>query len=566
MENNNQEETLDLSFYFEALLKHWRLIAFIAFLGVLGAVLINTLMQPRYKASVLMMIDRENSGKIEQVSFGSWTSDEDYYRTQYQLLETRTLLEKVYQDLNLVEIPEFTGGWKNLKKALKIEPVTRSRLLNLTISSYDPQLAAKIANYLAKSFTEQNVKNRLSMATEVITALEATEQSPEQKELLNSLPQIINSDFIKGLKREEMETSSQLSLLLGKYTDNHPEVIAVRKKLEAIQRTIDRETKRLLQSIKIDLSGQFSANNVRIVDEAVVPVKPYRPRKMVNIAIGLLSGVLLGMLITFLLEFLDQTTKTAKDIEDKFKIPLLGFVPHEKQKKGFEDYRIMLKEGNVLTAENIRNIRTMLSFSLNANKLKTLLITSSLQGEGKSFFSSSLAAAFAQVGKKVLLIDGDLRRGRLHRIFKLSNEKGLSSLWASENTLDKFEKNIQKTDVKDLYVLTSGPRPANSSELLSTPLLKELIEKLTDSYDLVIVDCPASLPVADTFIWGQIIPQAVFATRQGKTPIKSAMFTLERLKQANVKVLGGILNDCYKSGTTYGEYGYYRKYYSEDKN
>ena len=566
MENNNQEETLDLSFYFEALLKHWRLIAFVAFLGVLGAVLINTLMQPRYKASVLMMIDRENSGKIEQVSFGSWTSDEDYYRTQYQLLETRTLLEKVYQDLNLVEIPEFTGGWKNLKKALKIEPVTRSRLLNLTISSYDPQLAAKIANYLAKSFTEQNVKNRLSMATEVITALEATEQSPEQKELLNSLPQIINSDFIKGLKREEMETSSQLSLLLGKYTDNHPEVIAVRKKLEAIQRTIDRETKRLLQSIKIDLSGQFSANNVRIVDEAVVPVKPYRPRKMVNIAIGLLSGVLLGMLITFLLEFLDQTTKTAKDIEDKFKIPLLGFVPHEKQKKGFEDYRIMLKEGNVLTAENIRNIRTMLSFSLNANKLKTLLITSSLQGEGKSFFSSSLAAAFAQVGKKVLLIDGDLRRGRLHRIFKLSNEKGLSSLWAEENALEKFEKNIQKTDVKDLYVLTSGPRPANSSELLSTPLLKELIEKLTDSYDLVIVDCPASLPVADTFIWGQIIPQAVFATRQGKTPIKSAMFTLERLKQANVKVLGGILNDCYKSGTTYGEYGYYRKYYSEEKN
>ncbi len=565
MENNDQEATLDLSLFLEAILKHWRLIAFIAFFGVLGAVLINTLMQPRYKASVLMMIDRENSGRIEQTTFGSWTSDEDYYRTQYQLLETRTLLEKVYQDLNLSEVPEFAGSWKSLKGALKIEPLTRSRLLNLTISSYDPQLAAKIANYLAKSFTEQNVKNRLSMATEVITALEATEQSPEQKELLNSLPQIINSDFIKGLKREEMETSSQLSLLLGKYTDNHPEVIAVRKKLDAIQKTIDRETKRLLQSIKIDLSGQFSANNIRIIDEAVAPKNPYRPRKVFNIAIGLLAGVLLGILITFLLEFLDQTTKTAKDIEDKFKIPLLGFVPHEKQKKGFDDYKIMLKEGNVLTAENIRNIRTMLSFSLNANQIKTLLITSSLQGEGKSFFSSALAAAFAQVGKKVLLIDGDLRRGRLHRIFKLSNEKGLSSLWASENAIEKFENNIQETDVKDLYVLTSGPRPANSSELLSTPLLKNLIEKLTKSFDLIIVDCPASLPVADTFIWGQIIPQAVFAVRQGKTPIKSAMFTLERLKQANVKVLGGILNDCYKTGTTYGEYGYYRKYYSEDK-
>ena len=236
MENNNQEETLDLSFYFEALLKHWRLIAFIAFLGILGAVMVNMLMQPRYKASVLMMIDRENSGRIEQTSFGSWTSDEDYYRTQYQLLETRTLLEQVYKDLNLTEVPEFSKGWKSVKGALKVEPVTRSRLVNLTISSYDPKLATQIANYLAKAFTEQNVKNRLSMAKEVLTALETTEQSPAQKELLNSLPQIINSDFIKGLKREEMETSSQLSLLSGKYTDNHPEVIAVTKKLEAIQK------------------------------------------------------------------------------------------------------------------------------------------------------------------------------------------------------------------------------------------------------------------------------------------------------------------------------------------
>ena len=270
MENNTEQETIDLSFYLEAFLKHWRLIIFMAFLGIIGAIVLNTLMQPRYKASVLMMIDRENSGRIEQVSFGSWTSDEDYYRTQYELLESRTLLERIYKDLNLAAVPEFATGWKSLQNSLKIEPVTRSRLVNINVSSYDPKLAAKIANYLAESFTLQNVKNRISMAQEVIAALESTEQSSAQKELLNSLPQVINSDFIKGLKKEEMETSSQLSLLLGKYTENHPEVISVRKKLDTIRNTIDRETKRLLQSIKIDLSGQFSANNIRIVDDAVV--------------------------------------------------------------------------------------------------------------------------------------------------------------------------------------------------------------------------------------------------------------------------------------------------------
>lgn len=565
MNELQQEETIDFSFYFQAILKHWRLIAFMLFLGLLGAVLVNSLMQPRYKATVLMMIDRENSGRIEQVSFGSWTSDEDYYRTQYKLLESKTLLEKVYKDLNLTEVPEFARGWKSLKDSLSVSPITHSRLVEVTVTSYDKHLATKTANYLAKSFAAQNIKNRLSMAGEVIAALESTEQSPEQQELLNSLPQVVNSDFIKGLKNQELAISSDLSRLLGKYTEQHPEVISLKKQLASIQQIIDRETKRLLQSIKIDLSGQFSANNIRIIDEAVVPENPYRPRKLLNIVIGLFAGLLLGVIFSLLAEFLSQTIKSAKEVEDVLKLPLLGFVPHEKQRKGFEDYRIMLKEGNVLTAENIRNVRTMLSFFLNAGKIKSLLITSSLQEEGKSFLSSSLAAAFAQAGKKVLLVDGDLRHGRLHRIFKLSNEKGLSSLWTEGQTLEGAKKNIQKTDVKDLFVLTSGPRPANSSELLSTPVLKDFIESLQNSFDLILIDCPASLPVADTFLWGQIIDKAVFAVRQGKTSVKSAKFALERMKQTNIKVVGCVINDCHQSGTSYGEYGYYKSYYNEEK-
>ena len=563
MNEIQQEENIDFSFYFQAVLKHWRLICFMMFFGLLGAILVNALMQPRYKATVLMMIDRENSGRIEQMPFGSWASDEDYYRTQYKLLESKTLLEKVYKDLNLAEVPEFEKGWKSLKDRLSITPITRSRLVEVTVSSYDNQLAAKMTNYLAESFATQNIKNRLSMAGEVISALESTEQSPEQQELLNSLPQVVNSDFIKGLKNQELEKSSELSRLLGKYTEQHPEVISLKKQFASIREIIDRETKRLLQSIKIDLSGQFSANNIRIIDYAVVPERPYRPRKLLNIAIGLAAGLLLGIIFSLLAEFLSQTVKSAKEVEDVLKLPLLGFVPHEKQRKGFEDYRIMLKEGNVLTAENIRNIRTMLSFSLNAGKVKSLLITSSLQGEGKSFISSSLAAAFAQTGKKVLLIDGDLRRGRLHRIFKLANENGLSSLWTEGQTLEGAKKNIQKTDVKNLFVLTSGPRPANSSELLSTPVLKEFIESLFDSFDLVLIDCPASLPVADTFLWGQIIDKAVFTVKQGKTSVKSAKFALERMKQANIKVIGCVINDCHQSGTPYGEYGYYKSYYND---
>ena len=120
-------------------------------------------------------------------------------------------------------------------------------------------------------------------------------------------------------------------------------------------------------------------------------------------------------------------------------------------------------------------------------------------------------------------------------------------------------------DVKDLLVLTSGPRPANSSELLSTPVLKEFIESLFDSFDLILIDCPASLPVADTFLWGQIIDKAIFAVRQNKTSVKSARFALERMKQANIKVVGCVINDCHQSGTPYDEYGYYKSYYNDAK-
>ena len=565
MNEIQQQETNDFSFYFQTVLKHWRLVCFMMFIGILGATLTNALMQPRYKAKVLMLIDKENSGRIEQMAVGSWASDEDYYRTQYKLLESKTLLENVYKDLNLKEVPEFSKGWEKLKDSLSVSPISRSRLVEVEVTSYDKQLAAKTANYLAKSFAAQNIKNRLSMAGEVITALESTEQSPEQQELLNSLPQIVNSDFIKGLKNQEIAVSGELSRLLGKYTDQHPEVISLKKQLGAIRQIIDRETKRLLQSIKIDLSGQFSANNIRIIDEAVIPDKPYRPNKILNLVIGLFAGLVLGIILSLLSEILNQTVKSANEVEEILKLPLLGFVPHEKQKKGFEDYLVMLKDSNNLTSENIRNIRTMLSFSLNAGKIRDLLITSSVQGEGKSFISSALAAAFAQIGKKVLLIDGDLRRGRLHRIFKLSNENGLSSLWTEGQTLNGAKKNIQKTNVKDLFVLTSGPRPASSSELLSTPVLKDFIESLKNDFDLILIDCPASLPVADTFIWGQIIDKAIFTLKQGKTPVKSAKFALERMKQANIKVIGCVINDCHQSGTPYGEYGYYKNYYNEEK-
>ena len=569
MENTTNEE-LDLSYCINLVFKRfWLLVAMVA-LGLVAAVLVNLLMRPAYKATALMMINKEDAGKIDSSPYGSFASEEDYYRTQYQLLQSRSLLSKVYTKMKLGQVEEFANpnGLKKLEKSLDIAPITRSRLVNVSATAYDPTLAADIVNTLTDTFVADNVSNRVFMGQDVIAALESTERSSAEQELLNSMPQVVNSDFIKTLKQQASKLAADRARLLAKYTTNHPDVISVQNQLDAVNGQINTETRRLVQSIKIELSGQFSGNNIRVIDPAVTPEKPVRPRKLINLAIGLLGGGLLGLMLVFVLEFLDQSVKSSEDLEEKLGLPFLGFVPYEKLKKKEREYATLLKDGNSLVAENVRNVRTMLDFSLAGEHNAPILITSSLQGEGKSHLSSNLLVALAQTGKKVLLVDGDLRRARVHRVFKLSTEKGLSNIWDADPQKADYAANIQAVkDVPNLFVMTSGQRPPNPAELLNTPKLADFIAWATQHYDQVVVDCPAIMPVSDTLLWGKYIPRAVFVIKYGQTNAKLAQLALDKLKKAGIKVLGAVIGHYRPEGLSYGKYGYYKNYsyYNEEK-
>lgn len=569
MENTTNEE-LDLSYCINLVFKRfWLLVAMVA-LGLVAAVLVNLLMRPAYKATALMMINQEDAGKIDATPYGSFASEEDYYRTQYQLLQSRSLLSKVYTKMKLGQVEEFANpnGLKKLEKSLDVAPITRSRLVNVSATAYDPSLAADIVNTLTDTFVADNVSNRVFMGQDVIAALESTERSSAEQELLNSMPQVVNSDFIKTLKQQAARLTAERARLLAKYTTQHPDVISVQNQLAAVDAQINTETRRLVQSIKIELSGQFSGNNIRVIDPAVTPEKPVRPRKLINLAIGLLGGGLLGLMLVFVLEFLDQSVKSSEDLEEKLGLPFLGFVPYEKLKKKESEYATLLKDGNFLVAENVRNVRTMLDFALAGAHNAPLLITSSLQGEGKSHLSSNLLVAMAQTGKKVLLVDGDLRRARVHRVFKLSTEKGLSNIWDADPKKADYAANIQAVkDVPNLFVMTSGQRPPNPAELLNTPKLADFIAWATQHYDQVVVDCPAIMPVSDTLLWGKYIPRAVFVIKYGQTNAKLAQLALDKLKKAGIKVLGAVIGHYRPEGLSYGKYGYYKNYsyYNEEK-
>lgn len=568
---NIQNEELDFSYYINVIFKRFWLIVAMVAVGLVAAILVNIFMRPAYKATVLMMINQEDAGKIDATPYSSFTSEEDYYRTQYQLLASRSLLEKVYKNMDLNQYEQFANprGLNKLQGALNIDPVTRSRLVNVSITAYDPKLAAEIANTLTNTFVADNVSNRVFMGQDVIAALESTERSPEEQELLNSMPQVVNSDFIKTLKQQAAQLSAQRAKLAAKYTAQHPELISVQNQLNAVNEQINTETRRLVQSIKIELSGQFSGNNIRIVDPAVTPDKPVRPRKLINLAIGLLAGGILGLGLVFVLEFLDQSVKSSEDLEEKLHLPFLGFVPYEKTKKKESEYATMLKTGNFLLAENVRNIRTMLDFALSDNHNAPFLITSSLQGEGKSNLSSNLLVAMAQAGKKVLLVDGDLRRARVHRVFKLSTEKGLSNIWDADPKKADYAANVQSVkDVPNLFVMTSGQRPPNPAELLNTPKLADFLQWAQKNFDQVVIDCPAILPVSDTLLWGKYVPRAVFVIKYGQTNAKLAQVALDKLQKAGIKILGAVIGHYRPEGLSYGKYGYYKtySYYNEDKD
>ena len=564
------DEELDITALVGMVLKHFWLIVATAVLGLIAAILVNVFMRPVYEASALMMINQENAGKLDDSPYGSFASMEDYYRTQYQLLESRSLLESVYKQLDLGQYEEFAKGIGSLRKAVKIDPVTRSRLVNVKVRAYDPQLATEIANSLTNTFVQENVSNRISMGQDIIRALESTEMNEEEQELLNSMPQVVNSDFIKSLKQQEAALERNWAQLSSKYTPQHPEVVSVKRQLSATKAQIQLETRRLVQSIKIELSGQFSGNNVRVIDPAITPKAPVLPRKLINLAIGILGGSLLGLLLVFLIEFLDQTIKSSDDLEKKLSLPFLGFVPQEKLKKRDNEYASMLKEGNSLFAENVRNIRTMLGFTVADDPKAPILISSSMQGEGKSNLSSNLAVALAQTGKKVLLIDGDLRRSRLHKVFKISPDKGLSNIWDHNSEKADYAFNIQPVEgIDNLFVMTAGQRPPNPADLLNTPRLADFVAWAKRTYDHVLVDCPAILPVADTMLWGKFIPRTIFVIKYGTTNVRSAKMALDKLHKAGIKVLGTVIGHYKSSGLSYGKYGYYKGYsyyyYSDDK-
>ena len=338
----------------------------------------------------------------------------------------------------------------------------------------------------------------------------------------------------------------------------------------------------LERTAQTDLTRALSVSFVRVVDEALQPEVPVSPRMHVNLILGALLGLMLGIGLAYMLDQADRTIRTVEDAE-ALGITILGVMPsiqegspvslprygRRKQRAQGEPLAnrdlIVHMHPKSSAAECCRTIRTNLTFMSADTPRKTLVITSANPREGKTTVSLSLAISLAQGGKRVLLVDTDLRKPRLHRSFGKSSARGITTILVGETSLQQA---VQETDVPRLDFLASGPIPPNPSELLHTSQFRELVAEASRQYDQVIFDSPPLAAVTDAAILAPQVDGAILVIHGQKTTRDALRSALRQLHSVHCHITGGVLNNVDLSARIfgYGSYYYYQAtgYYAEE--
>jgi polysaccharide biosynthesis transport protein len=316
----------------------------------------------------------------------------------------------------------------------------------------------------------------------------------------------------------------------------------------------------LLQRLKeVGIAGGVGTNNVSIVDKADVPLFPYKPDLRRNAFIGLLLGLMAGLALAFLLEYLDDSIKFPDEVERFTGLALLGVIPMVNVTRNTPREQLAGDPRSAL-AEAYRSLRTALQFSTARGAPRTIVVTSCTKNEGKSTTSFATALALAQLGKRVLLVDGDMRNPSIHKMFGGDHAIGLSNLLSSE--ADPIAV-TRRTEFQSLYYISSGPLPPNPAELLSGGQLAKLLAPDFTAFDHIVVDAPPIMGIADAVILCKHVDAALFVVECASTRKTSIRNALRRLHQAGTHPLGAVLTKLPSSASLYGyDASYY--YYGND--
>lgn len=313
-------------------------------------------------------------------------------------------------------------------------------------------------------------------------------------------------------------------------------------------------TKELSNVFLNEIKQIYNLNNIGIVDEAQLPDTPYNINHIKDMFVFVCMGIVVSFAYIVIIYLFDNTIKKEEDIEEYIKIKSLGSVPINNDKSEI----INRENTKTYITESINTIRTNILYMNSTKNAKTILITSCTPREGKSWISTNIAVSFAETNKKVLLVDADMRKGRINKIFKVDNRAGLSNyLFNMNSDVEKdvylAKEYIKETKIPNLHILTNGTIPPNPSELLASSNMKELLAILKSIYDIIIIDAPPCKLVSDSIVLSTIVDSSVIVTNSGNTKISDLKEIKKSINIVGGKIIGAIVNKAKIKGKKYSK-------------
>lgn len=482
-------------------------------------------MQPKvYEAETTLIVGQSLSAV--NPDYSQLLASQRLSTTYASVATTRPLIENVIRELGLADTPA------ELSARVRADAPADNTLLTIAAQDSDPARAAAIAN---------------ALADQLIAASPALQG--RQADLQRSI-----DEGLSGTQSQIDETQAQIDRLVALPSPSATES----GQLETLRARL--VTLRSTYASLLQFSSTGSANLLSVVQPAVAPDAPVSPRPMLMVLVAALVAAFAALGIAILAERLDDSVKSPEDVQGVTGLATLGAIPRMRQERGRGEFYSLaaLLYPRSSAAEGYRTLRANIEFAAIDVPIRTLLVTSASPSEGKTVTAANLALVLAQAGRRVLLIDADLRKPGLHTIFRLSNDRGLTTLARSDDVSPTMA--IHTTEEERLDVLSSGPVPANPAELLGSQRMRTILARLESTHDILVIDSPPLSVVADSAILGSFLDATLLVVDAERSHRGRVRDACEALAKADARVLGAVLNRLQRRA-----FAPYSSYYGEPR-
>lgn len=504
---------------------------------------------PIYAATVTLQVNQVQ--EIGIPGYSDLLASERLTRTYSELIRQRTVLDPVIQELDLNQV------YDALAQQVSVRGIRDTQLIQVTVKRPSAQQAADVANKIAEVFIAQTTDSQGGQ-------LSATRAGLRQQ--------------IVSVESEISSTAAEIEQLRTGADSRSNDYRAVEQaRLQSMLTQYQLAYSQLVKSEQdLALAEVRAIGGLRIAVPAVAPRSPTEPQVLYNTAVAAAVGLIIAVLAALLLEYLDDTIKTAEGLEQAASLPTLGIVGIVPSLNGSSSSRrrpvptsqnnghnplLVASDHRSRFGESYRTLRTNLQFATINRPCKTLVVTSAGPDEGKTFTLANLAITFAQAGRRVLVVDSDLRRPYLHRMFQVPNKVGLTNLLVADDQT-QVDQYIQETKYSNLRIITSGPLPPNPTELLSSSQMGAAIAALKEEADILLLDTPPAFGMADAVILSALVDGTLLVVDAGRNRSEAITRLKDLMVRSGAVTVGTVLNRFRADANAYYYRNYYRYYHS----